>query len=140
MGYLKVRKLDERASLEKASPGAAAYDLVATSICPTVDGQFIVGTGLTVAIPEGYVGLLFPRSSVFRKGAYLANSVGVIDSDYRGEIKAIFRSLRGAPPYELGERCCQLLLVELGSLDVKYVEQLDNTTRGEGGFGSTGQA
>lgn len=137
---LQVKKLKSNAAMVRATEGAAAYDLVATSVTPTIDGQFVIGTGIAVSIPKGYVGLLMPRSSIIKKAAYLSNSVGVIDSDYRGEVKAVFTPRHSDSPYEIGERCCQLLIVPISTPDLVFVDELDATTRGEGGFGSTGQA
>jgi dUTP pyrophosphatase len=101
-----------------------------------------------VEIPPGYVGLLFPRSSITKKNFVLGNSVGVIDSDYRGEITFVFKLIpedsaanlfKFSKAYKQGERIGQLLLVECPKLEVIEVEELDDTERGSGGFGSSGQ-
>lgn len=99
-----------------------------------------MGTGVRIAVPKGYVGLLFPRSgNAAKKGLTLANSVGVIDSGYRGEVKGIMVNL-GSDPVTInsGERIMQLVLVPFLTAVVTPVLELDETERGENGFGSTG--
>ncbi|MBO4335234.1 MAG: dUTP diphosphatase [Desulfovibrio sp.] len=124
----------------RGSSDSAGYDL--TAVSKTWDAQrkcWFFGTGLAVEIPPGYVGLLFPRSSVFKTRYLLANCVGVIDADYRGEIKAIFRDLdNGASDYAIGERIAQLLIVPVPDVDYVEVSELSRTVRGSGGLGSTG--
>lgn len=118
----------------KATVGAAGFDLTAVTIeyCYSYTEY---DTGIAVAIPEGYVGLVFPRSSISKKYQMsLANSVGVIDSDYRGTIKLRFRE--PADGYEVGDRIGQLVIVPIPQ--VTFEEgYLDETNRGHGGFGST---
>lgn len=148
---LKVKKLDDKAVLPSyATDGSNGLDLTALSINPQRDKDgdnhlLTVHTGLSIEIPEGYVGLIFPRSSISNKPFSLANAVGVIDSDYRGEITFKFRyngqnhtnwTARG---YDTGDRVGQLLLVEVPKVQVVEVESLEETTRGSGGYGSTGQ-
>lgn len=141
---LKFKKLNKNAVIPKQSTnGAAGLDLVATSLELVDKNETIVySTGLAVEIPKGHVGLLFPRSSVYKTSLNLANSVGVIDEDYRGEIKAIFRRdvLKGIKEkmYNTGDRIAQLVIMSVPSFDVEEVEELSNTERGEGAFGSTG--
>lgn len=95
----------------------------------------LVGTGLAVAIPPGYVGLLLPRSSAgHKKGVRLGNTAGVIDSDYRGEIKLSLPA--GAADVKEGDTVAQLIVVACDSY-FRVVEELDDTARGDGGFGST---
>lgn len=124
----------------RGSCDAAGYDLTAVSKTWDAERQcWIFGTGLAVEIPVGYVGLLFPRSSVFKTRYLLANCVGVIDADYRGEIKAMFRDLgNGAREYEIGERIAQLLIVPVPNVEYLEVAELSDTERGTGGLGSTG--
>ena len=142
---LKVKKLTPDSVLPTyATPGSNALDLTCTATLDHKD-YLEVRTGIAVEIPKGYVGLLFPRSSVSNKNLVMANSVGVIDSDYRGEIMLRFKVLdqasRGAFKYSSiyvqGDKCGQLLLVETPRLEVLEVETLENTERGSGGFGST---
>lgn len=99
-----------------------------------------VGTGVRLEVPEGHVGLQFPRSGLgCRHGICLANGVGVIDSGYRGEVRAKLLNL-GSEPYTVnpGDRVCQLVVVPFVRLDFERVAELGGTDRGEGGYGSTG--
>ena len=90
-------------------------------------------------IPEGYVGLVFPRSSISKTDHYLRNSVGVIDSGYRGEIKIRMSTpLLGGVEYKEGDRIAQLIIMKLPWVNIEEVEELSDTDRGDGGFGSTG--
>jgi len=97
-------------------------------------------TGLSMEIPEGYVGLLFPRSSISKTTLSLANSVGVIDSGYRGSIMFKFRYLGGKGNwfYNLGDRVGQIIIIPYPTVEFEEVEELSSTERGQGGFGSTG--
>lgn len=136
---LKFKKLSEKAVIPKyQKEGDAGLDLVATSLTfDTSNGSLIYGTGLAVEIPEGHVGLLFARSSVVKKSLQLKNSVGVIDSGYRGEIKAVF-SNTGSMWYNVGDRICQLVVLPYPKMEVTEVADLSDTERGAGGFGSSG--
>ena len=122
------------------TPGAAAVDLSSIAYEELDDGYFSYNTGLAIELPPGTCAQLFPRSSIYRKNAILANSIGLIDSDYRGPIIAIFKSLDGNPPYGLGERCCQLVISTLPTVTFTEVPELGKTQRGAGGFGSTGRS
>lgn len=95
--------------------------------------------GFSIEIPKGYVGLIFPRSSVYKTNLDLSNAVGVIDSGYRGEVSAIFNTL-GEPivGYGSGDRVCQLIIMPYPEVELKQVEELSETERGECGYGSTG--
>ena len=119
-----------------AKNGDAGLDLTANNM--TREENFIeYGTGIAVEIPEGYVGLVFPRSSVSKKeNFYLKNSVGVIDSGYRGEIKLRFN--QSDSHYQAGEKIGQLIIIPYPTIYLEQVEELSSTERGEGGFGSTG--
>lgn len=123
-----------------AKSGDAGLDLTATSKVWDEEKQKIVmGTGLAVEIPEGYVGLIFPRSSIVKTFLTLANSVGVIDSGYRGEIKFFFDSgHRPAKNYEIGDRIGQLVIMPYPLIAPEEAEELSDTERGIGGFGSSG--
>ena len=101
----------------------------------------IIDTGFFVEIPDGYVGLLFARSSLgFKLDCTLANSVGVIDSDYRGEVKAkIINHSDNTVTIQPNERVVQLVIVPILNCDFNYTDKLSDTERGEGGFGSTGK-
>ena len=127
----------------QATDGSAGWDLTATSRELAQGKKAIYGTGLSVEIPKGYVGLLFPRSSIHKKALRLSNSVGVIDSDYRGEIKAVF-IWEGYWPhdcilYQPGDRICQLIILPVPTIEWEESEELTPTKRGEGGYGSTGR-
>lgn len=125
-----------------ANEGDAGMDLTATSIevDPTT-GIVTYGTGIAMSIPKGNVGLLFPRSSVYKKDISMANSVGVIDSGYRGEIKIKFRitDYKDYKIYNVGDRIGQIVILPTPSVNVEKVDSLEESVRGEGGFGSTGE-
>lgn len=142
---LKVKKLVNDAVLPSyATEGSNGLDFTASGVVITPD-YVEVRTGIAVEIPKGYVGLLFPRSSISKKNMVLANGVGVIDEDYRGEVTFRFKVLEDRAAgvnkyskiYNQGEKIGQLLLVELPKIEVVEVEELDETVRGEGCFGST---
>lgn len=124
-----------------ANPGDAGLDLTAVSVCWSVQlGYVEYETGIAVEIPEGYVGLLFPRSSISKYELVLCNSVGVIDSGYRGTIKLRFRSTNGENPvrYTPGNKVGQLVIVPYAKVELEQVEELSDTERGSGGFGRSG--
>ncbi len=128
-----------------ASTGAAGMDLAACideSITIPAGKHQIIPTGISIALPSNeYVALVYVRSSLgFKKGVTLSNSVGVIDSDYRGEIKVSLANLSDkdftvAP----GDRIAQLVITPVCVPDIEVVSELPSTDRGEGGFGSTGK-
>lgn len=139
---LKVKLLETGAKLpEYAKAGDAAMDLYATSKTWDEENQVLIfGTGLAVEIPKGYVGLLFPRSSVYKTGLSLCNAVGVIDSGFRNEIKVLYYpGNRPKQNYEVGERVGQLMLVEIPYMNIRQVEELDTKNDRGGGLGSTGR-
>lgn len=143
---LFVKRLDPRAQLPAyQTPGSAAMDLAALLDGPLTiapGGRVSVPTGLSIALPDnGWVALLFPRSGLsIKHGVTLANCVGVIDSDYRGEIMVVLIN-RGEAPYTVqpGDRIAQLMLAPVGIARVVEAEALPDTQRGQGGFGSTGR-
>lgn len=135
---LKFKKLHEDAIIPSyAKPGDAGLDLTAVTESWNLD-IVTYGIGLAVEIPEGFVGLLTPRSSVYKTGLFLANSVGIIDSGYRGEIMFKFKCFEFGVEYNIGDRVGQLLLVPIPLIKTLEVDELSSTDRGEGGFGSTG--
>lgn len=138
---IKFKKLVPGAVAPKrGTPGSAGFDLTATSCgIGQVPGTLVYTTGIAVEIPPGYVGLLFPRSSVYKTGMNLTNCVGVIDSDYRGEITAIFSHSWSDNPYNTGDRICQLVIVPIPAVEYVEVDELSETERGAGGYGSTGR-
>lgn len=134
--------LDEGAKMPvRSTGGSAGYDLSAMDnvrIEPGLTGA--VDTGVHVAIPRGWVGLVLERSSLHRRGLGLANKVGVIDSDYRGPIVLMLHNY--SPDGALiryGERLAQLVIVPFADPELIEVGSLDETERGDGGFGSTGR-
>ena len=137
---VRIKKMHEAGVIPAyAKPGDAGLDLVAVSETWNDDNSMVTyGTGLAVEIPEGYVGLLFPRSSISKTNLELSNSVGVIDSGYRGEIMFKFRYNSEGMVYDVGDRVGQLIILPYPSIEFEEVEELSNTDRGEGGFGSTG--
>jgi dUTP pyrophosphatase len=136
---IKFKKLNKRAEIPfYAKDGDAGMDLVATTLVRT-SKFFEYGTDLAMEIPKGYVGLLFPRSSISKTDHFLRNSVGVIDSGYRGEIKLRMSiPALGETEYLIGDKVGQLILIKLPWVEIEEVEELSYTDRGEGGFGSTG--
>ena len=138
---IKIKKLHPNAKMPyRANPNDAGADLVAASLEFKKDGRIVYGTGLAFEIPKGYVGLLVPRSSCSKMDIQMPNSVGVIDSDYRGEVKVIFRATMSNPiTYNIGDRVAQLLIVPIELATFTEVGELSDTERGCGGFGSTGK-
>lgn len=123
-----------------AKEGDAGMDLTAVSVEFTQD-YVSYKTGLAIEIPYGYVGLLFPRSSNSKKDMLLSNSVGVIDSGYRGEIELRFKIVKSAKDshslYTAGDRVGQLIIMPIPHIDLIESETLSDSIRGESGFGST---
>lgn len=142
---LKFKKLHPDAVLPKHSrQGDAGMDLtvVRTELIysdsheiPTKQQHYF---GLSVEIPEGNVGLIFPRSSIHKQSNRLSNSVGVIDSGYRGELMAIFDLSQTGMFYISGERSAQLVIIPYVSCVTEWAEELSETERGANGYGSTG--
>lgn len=139
---LYIKKLVPNAIMPKyAKAGDAGLDLTATSIeHDHLKGYVEYGTGLAMSIPDGYVGLLFPRSSISNTGMALSNCVGIIDSGYRGEIKARFRVVDHKPHnYKVGDRILQLIVMPYPEVIPVETDTLEDTERGIGGFGSSGK-
>ena len=153
---IKVKRLTESAELpKKATDGSGAYDIKCTTTYfvqtgnPKLDehtskpisSYLECHTGLAIQIPKGYVGLAFPRSSISDTGHLMCNGVGVIDSDYRGELTARFYNLSQSRrrEYESGDRIFQLMIIPVPELEFVETKELDKTERGEGGYGSTGR-
>lgn len=137
---IKFKKINPNAVMPKrGTSGAAGFDLTAVSLEVT-DMTLKYDTGIAVEIPPGYVGLVFPRSSVCKTGLSLANSVGVIDSDYRGSISFVFyKPMPCIVPYLPGDRIGQLVIMPIPKVEFVEAEELSETERGEGGYGSTGK-
>ena len=125
----------------KASDKAGAFDIYMPEAGKATESSQLIGLGFAAAVPEGYVGLLLPRSSTGAKfGLELNNTCGVIDSDYRGEWKAALKTKSGAPfSWAKGDRLLQFMVVPIANVTLELVDSLDTTARGTGGFGSTGQ-
>lgn len=163
---IQFKKLVDHAWKPKfGKPGDAGADLVATSRDTSRfdEQQIVYGTGLAVEIPEGMVGLIFPRSSIRNYDLTMANSVGVIDSGYRGEIMVTFNikldskiahtilasdkfdelfdkyNLQPVNFYNVGDRIAQLVIMPVPLVQYTEVDELSETSRGEGGHGSTGK-
>lgn len=142
---VKVKKVHKDAVIPNyAKKGDAGLDLTAVSMEFDKEKRvYRYDTGLTLEIPEGYVGLVFPRSSISRTDLKLCNSVGVIDSGYRGTIKAEFKPHSLIEPpitlYEVGDRICQIIIVSYPRVEFQESEELSESDRGEGGFGSSGK-
>ena len=157
---LKVKLMDEAPLPCHAKPGDAGMDLTSRETVTLAPGETqTVGTGVAVEIPEGYVGLVFPRSGLGSKGVNLSNCVGVIDSGYRGEIKAPLHNNRravklldidlgsfgrlyasdGNMTVERGDRVAQLVVVPFATCECVEVDELSDSDRSDDGFGSTGR-
>jgi dUTP pyrophosphatase len=137
---VNIKKLNESAQIPSyAKPGDAGLDLTATSRTKAGTNT-IYGTGLSIEIPEGYVGLLFPRSSLSNYDLLLTNHVGVVDSGYRGEILFKFKQVGAHLPrvYEVGDRIGQLLIIPHPKIELIEVKDLSESERGTSGYGSTG--
>ena len=136
---LKFKKTSSEAKLPSyTKKGDAGMDLTAISV-KKESSFWEYGTGISMQLPEGYVGLLFPRSSISKTDHFLKNSVGVIDSGYRGEIKIRMSVPHlGEPCYHVGDRIAQLVILKLPWVQIEEVDDLESSDRGDGGFGSTG--
>ena len=158
---VKIKKTHPDAVIPRyAKVGDAGLDLTATSMYYDEYGNICYGTGLAFEIPEGYVGLIFPRSSICKEQLLLSNAVGVIDSGYRGEVSFKFKpsmaldnrqcvkadaeklwsiSVRQNDIYKVGDRIGQMIIMPYPSVEFEEVEELSETERGEGGYGSSGK-
>jgi dUTP pyrophosphatase len=138
---VKFKKLSEKAVTPQYSkPGDAGMDLVATSLVKS-EVYYEYDTDIAVEIPEGYVGLLFPRSSISKTKQILANSIGVIDSGYRGSLRLRFKKLDwdSGEVYNVGDKIGQLMIIPYPTIELEEVNELSDTHRGDSGFGSTGK-
>ena len=154
---VKIKKLHPDAVIPAyAKTGDAGMDLTATSVSVDEHGNICYGTGLAFEIPEGYVGLVFPRSSNHKKGVVLTNCVGVIDSGYRGEVSFKFRphmetanqihedgrftisSWVNFESYKIGDRIGQIIIMPYPQIEFEEVDELSETERGDQGYGSSG--
>ena len=141
---VRVRKLSEHAVTPSyAKPGDAGLDLTAVEILNESNYQITYNIGLAIEIPEGYVGLIFPRSSIRNTNLSMSNAVGVIDSGYRGSIQATFNFHSNIyekdVPYSIGDRIAQLIILPYPQIELIESEELSTTERNTGGFGSSGK-
>ena len=140
-GYLLVQKLKREAILPtKGSAMAAGYDLhAAEEVVVYADGRRVIGTGIAVTVPTGHYGRIAPRSGLaVRYGLDILG--GVIDSDYTGEVKVLLQNHGKSEIRVLvGDRIAQLIIEKISFLEIKEVDNLEKTIRGQGGFGSTGK-
>ncbi len=141
---VKIQYVNPEAKMpEYATDGSAGMDLSAVMEKPVtlrVGGRAMIPTGIALEIPEGYGGFVFPRSGLsYKKGISMANCVGVIDSDYTGEIKVVLHNISGHDyTVNPGDRIAQLVFLPVPKAEFEVVEELGKTERGSGGFGSTG--
>ena len=137
---VKIKKLSPDAKIPKyAKPGDACMDLYAVNHTVDKFGNQVYDTQIAIEIPEGHVGLIFPRSSISKTtGMSLRNAVGVIDSGYRGPIILKFASPLGAGVYLAGDRVAQIMILPYPEIEYVEVNELSDSARGSGGFGSTG--
>lgn len=139
---VRIKKLHNNAVMPTyAKLGDAGCDLVAVSKNVDEWGNIEYGIGLAFEIPEGYVGLVFPRSSNCKKDLYLTNSVAVIDSGYRGEVRMKYRPTDNldAREYEVGERVAQIIIMPYPHIEFEFSSELSDSERGTTGFGSSGK-
>ena len=139
---IKIKKINPFAiAPTKAHATDAGFDLYATSKTYDNDNNVVYGCGLAFEIPEGYMGLVFPRSSNAKKSLLLSNSVGVIDAGYRGEVTAKFKRLYpiSQGEYAIGERFAQLIVMPIPAVELEEAEELSESERGVGGYGSSGK-
>jgi len=139
---VKIKKLNEYAVIpKKANETDVGFDLTAINqYFEKYKGYIEYGTGLSIEIPEGYVGLIFPRSSISDLNMSLTNSVGVIDSGYRGEIKLRFKKATlGKGMYEVGDKIGQLVIMPYPKIEFDEVKELNESDRGDKGFGSSNE-
>jgi dUTP pyrophosphatase len=140
---MTIKRLDDGLPLPRyAHEGDAGLDLYSAEDVTLAPFQRqLIATGISVAIPEGYAGFVQPRSGLaIKQGLSLVNTPGLIDSHYRGEIKAIAINLDPTSPIEVrrGDKIAQLVIQPVARVELLEVDELDETVRGEGGFGSTG--
>jgi len=138
---VKIKLLNEYALVPKrALENDACYDVVATSKKDLGDGRIQYGLGFALEIPENTQADFRARSSIHKTGLILSNSIGTIDEGYRGEIGAVFyHVIKALPPYEVGERILQMQIRSREDVDFEIVDNLSDSVRGTGGYGSTGK-
>ena len=137
---IRLKKLNPTAVTPSYSKdGDAGMDLTSTTIISHTTDQVTYGIGISLEIPKDYVGLVFPRSSIRKYDIELTNSVGVIDSGYRGEIQLTFNKVNSKTTiYNVGDRVGQIMIIPYPKINFVESDELTITERGEGGFGSSG--
>lgn len=142
---VRIKKIHPKAVIPSyAHDSDAGMDLTAVEVSSDEYGNLVYHTGLAFEIPDGYVGLVFPRSSNSKKDLRLTNAVGVIDSGYRGEVTFKYRptggcDFLGAKCYVVGDRIGQIIIMPYPHIEIEAVEELSNSERGTQGYGSTGR-
>lgn len=138
---IKIKKTHPNGKIPTyATDGSGAFDFYsAEDVVVHENYAKAINLGVAMEVPDGHVLLLFPRSSIGKKTwLRMANSVGVIDSDYRGTIHALYENVLGGDTILIGQRIAQGIIVPVPKVEFEEVEELSTTERGEGGFGSTG--
>lgn len=139
---MKIKLLSDKAMIPyRGSEEAAGYDLYSIDSIDINPGECkLISTGIAIQLPSGYFGAIFPRSgTAVKRGLRLANCVGVIDSDYRGEIKVpLYNDSQEVQPVKQGERIAQLIILPYATVSFEVVDELTDTIRGNAGFNSTG--
>lgn len=137
---VRIKQLHADAVIPKyAKESDAGLDLTATSIIDEDENRIVYGTGIAMEIPDGFVGLVYPRSSIRKYDLLLTNSVGVIDAGYRGEIQATFLKTAFAGSfYQVGDRIAQIIIMAYPTIEFQQVDELTQSERGTGGHGSSG--
>ena len=139
---IKFKKLSPSAVVpRKAHASDAGFDMTCTRYEVTNGELFTYHTDIAVEIPDGHVGLLFPRSSIYKQDLFLTNSVGCVDSGYRGEVmfkfKAVFSDVKHH--YQVGERIGQLIIIPYPAVEFVEADELSDSERGACGYGSSGR-
>lgn len=142
---IELKILNENCYPEYATPGSAGIDLKAASIIRAIEiypgDQELIRTGIAIHIKDpGYAGMIIPRSGLGKRGVVLGNLVGLIDSDYQGEIKVLLWN-RGNDIVQIDhmDRIAQLVIVPIVQAQFEIVQEFEQSQRGQGGFGSTGK-
>ena len=137
---VKIKLIEGGKMPTKGTDGAACYDCYARCDCAVTSNTTIIPLGFAMEIPEGYHAKIFPRSSTgLKTNIRMANSVGIIDADYRGEVGFIAEAKHGCYNFvRKGERIAQMMIEKNVDVELVQVDELSDTARGTGGFGSTG--
>lgn len=141
---LKAIRLNDEGRLpQRAHEGDAGLDLCACEAAHLGPGErWSVGTGIAIEVPEGHAGLVLPRSGLAREhGIALVNSPGLIDAGYRGEVRVLLLNTDPAETFRIavGDRIAQLVIAPIATVEAVEADELTETARGEGGFGSSGR-